>query len=39
MVFFHDNCVPGKEDIEEAEDGKGFGQNLKLRILNREEGF
>lgn len=32
MDFFHENCVPGKEKMEEAEDGKGFGQNFKLRI-------
>lgn len=31
--FFHENCVPGKEDMEEAQDGKGFGQNFKLIIL------
>lgn len=31
-IFFHENCVPGKENMEEAEDGMGLGQ--KLRILN-----
>lgn len=28
-IFFHENYVPGKEDVEEAEDGKEFGQILK----------
>lgn len=29
-IFLHENCVLEKEDMEEAEDGKGFGQNLKI---------
>lgn len=32
-IFFHENYVPGKEDVEEAKDGKEFGQILKSDFL------